>query len=62
MSTHADEGREPTPQAPGTDDPRVDEALQGVADLDDHPVDEHAPRLAAAHATLQEVLRSPSGP
>ena len=47
---------------PATGEPRVDEALRGVEDLDGLPVDEHADRLAAAHAALQEVLRSPSGP
>ena len=45
--------------APETGDPRVDEALRGVADLDGVPVDEHAERLSAAHGALQEVLRTP---
>jgi hypothetical protein len=45
-----------------TGDARVDEALRGVADLDDVPVDEHAERLAAAHTALQEVLREPLEP
>jgi hypothetical protein len=72
MSSHPHEGHGTVPQAPSTDDagpeaprtgdPRVDEALGGVADLDEHPVDEHAERLAAAHGALQEVLRSPSAP
>jgi hypothetical protein len=31
-----------------------------VDDLDDAPVDEHADRLSAAHAALQEVLRTPA--
>ena len=44
---------------PETGDPRVDDALRGVADLDGVPVDEHAERLSAAHAALQEVLRTP---
>jgi hypothetical protein len=48
--------------APQTGDPRVDEALQGVADLHASPVDEHAERLSAAHAALQEVLRTPTDP
>lgn len=46
--------------APETGDPRVDEALHGVDDLDAVPVDEHAERLSAAHAALQEVLRTPT--
>lgn len=52
-----DEGR-----APGTGDPRVDEALRSVDDLDAVPVDEHADRLSAAHSALQEVLRAPADP
>jgi hypothetical protein len=48
--------------APETGDPRVDEALRGVDDLAETPVDEHAERLSAAHSTLQEVLRTPAGP
>ena len=48
--------------APETGDPRVDEALQGVDDLAETPVDEHAERLSAAHSTLQEVLRTPVEP
>lgn len=47
---------------PETGDPRVDEALRGVDDLDGVPVDEHAERLSTAHAALQEVLRTPSDP
>lgn len=47
---------------PETGDPRVDEALRGVADLDGVPVDEHAERLSAAHGALQEVLRTPVEP
>lgn len=50
------------PVAPHIGEPRVDEALQGVAGLDDVPVDEHADRLTAAHGALQEVLRQPSEP
>jgi hypothetical protein len=54
---------EPTQDAaPETGDRRVDEALRGVADLHDAPVDEHAERLSAAHSALQEVLRSPVEP
>lgn len=45
---------------PQTGDPRVDDALRSVDDLDETPVDEHAERLSAAHATLQEVLRTPT--
>jgi hypothetical protein len=45
--------------APETGDRRVDDALHGVDDLDDVPVDEHANRLSAAHGVLQEVLRTP---
>ena len=48
--------------APETGDPRVDEALHGVDDLDAVPVDEHAERLSAAHGALQEVLRTPVEP
>jgi len=47
---------------PETGDARVDDALRGVADLDGVPVDEHAERLSAAHAALQEVLRTPVDP
>jgi hypothetical protein len=54
---------EPAPgRAPETGDARVDEALRGVDDLDDAPVDEHAERLSAAHSALQEVLRTPVDP
>jgi hypothetical protein len=45
-----------------TGDPRVDDALRGLADLDGVPVDEHAERLSAAHGVLQEVLRTPADP
>ena len=51
-----------TPEPPQTGDQRVDDALRGVADLDEATVDEHAERLADAHAALQEVLRQPSEP
>lgn len=47
---------------PETGDPRVDGALRSLEDLDAVPVDEHAERLSAAHATLQEVLRTPAEP
>lgn len=47
---------------PETGDPRVDDALRRVDDLDDVEVDEHAERLTAAHAALQEVLRQPVDP
>lgn len=50
------------PETPETGEPRVDRALQEVADLDDVPVDGHAERLSAAHAALQEVLRQPADP
>ncbi len=51
---------EPAPdQAPETGDARVDEALRGVDDLGDAPVDEHAERLSRAHSALQDVLRTP---
>ncbi|SER25684.1 hypothetical protein [Microlunatus flavus] len=50
------------PGAPETGDARVDAALGGVAGLDDVDVDEHAERLGAAHAALQEVLRQPADP
>lgn len=60
--TDGPEERGTVPETPTTHDPRVDEALGSVADLDDRPVDEHAERLGAAHAALQEVLRSPSAP
>lgn len=58
----SDAGHEVPPAATRTGEPRVDEALQGVAGLDDVPVDEHADRLTAAHGALQEVLRQPSEP
>ncbi|MGI3781335.1 MAG: hypothetical protein ACRYG2_11230 [Janthinobacterium lividum] len=49
-------------RGPETGDPRVDDALRSVEDLDEAPVDEHAERLSAAHGTLQEVLRTPTDP
>jgi|1186.fasta_scaffold202171_2 hypothetical protein len=39
-----------TPQA------AIDEAMAGLADLDDRPVREHAERLAAAHEVLHRTL------
>ncbi len=49
-------------RVPETGDPRVDDALRGVDDLHEVPVDEHAERLSTAHAALQEVLRTPVDP
>lgn len=48
--------------APETGDARVDDALRGVDDLDEAPVDEHAERLSTAHTALQDVLRTPVDP
>lgn len=47
-------------RAPQTGNPRVDDALRGVEDLSEVPVDEHAERLSRVHAALQEVLRTPA--
>lgn len=51
---------EPAPgRAPETGDVRVDDALRGVDDLAEVPVDEHAEHLSTAHSALQDVLRTP---
>ena len=45
--------------APATGLPAVDEALSGLADLDEQPVSEHHDALSAAHEALHEALQSP---
>ena len=42
--------------APQTGDPRVDEAVAGLAGLGGRPLDEHPGALEAAHDTLREIL------
>lgn len=37
-------------------DPRVDEAVAGLASLDERPLEEHPPVLEAVHARLREIL------
>jgi hypothetical protein len=53
---------EPTPQDTGH--PAVDEVLQSLGALDDHPVSEHVAVFEAAHVALREALSGPmlSGP
>ena len=55
--TTADQVDEP----PATGLPAVDDALAGLADLDQRPVSEHHTELAAAHEVLHAELESPSG-
>ena len=52
---------DPVDEAPVTGLPAVDEALAGLAELDQHPVSEHHTELAAAHEVLHAELESPSG-
>jgi hypothetical protein len=40
----------------GTGDPRVDEVLESLADLEDLPVGEHAPVFERAHERLRAAL------
>jgi hypothetical protein len=44
------------PSAGSTGDPRVDEAVAGLAALGDRPLEEHPPALEAVHDKLREVL------
>lgn len=48
-------------EPPATGLPAVDDALAGLADLDQRPVSEHHSELAAAHEVLHAELESPSG-
>ena len=40
----------------GTGDPRVDEAIAGLARLDDESLDEHPRILEEVHDSLREIL------
>jgi hypothetical protein len=51
---------DPGTGSPATGLPAVDEALAGLADLDQRPVSEHHAALAAAHEVLHSELESPS--
>ncbi len=42
--------------APGTGDPRVDEAIEPLAALAELPLAEHPPVLEAVHDRLREIL------
>jgi hypothetical protein len=44
------------PGADSTGDPRVDDAVAGLAALRDRPLDEHPPVLEAVHDRLREIL------
>ena len=48
-------------ERPATGLPAVEDALAGLADLDQRPVSEHHTELAAAHEVLHAELESPSG-
>ncbi len=54
------ESADPGTGPPATGLPAVDEALAGLADLDQRPVSEHHTDLAAAHEVLHAELESPS--
>ncbi|HWI00569.1 MAG TPA: hypothetical protein VNT27_09565 [Propionibacteriaceae bacterium] len=54
-----DAGERPHP--PATGDTAVDEALNGLADLDSAPVHAHHDQLARAHEALQAALEEGSG-
>ena len=41
---------------PATGDPRVDEAVAGLAALGERPLEEHPPALEAVHDKLREIL------
>ena len=46
-----------------TGEPRVDQAVAGLDQLADLPLDEHVPAFERAHATLRQVLTElDSGP
>jgi hypothetical protein len=44
------------PALGGTGDSRVDEAVEGLAALDDLPLDDRPPVLEAVHDRLREIL------
>ena len=48
-------------EPPATGLPAVDDALDGLADLDRRPVSEHHTELAAVHEVLHAELDAPSG-
>ena len=48
------ERTQPTPE--GTGDSRVDEAIAGLAAVDDLPLDERPAALEAVHDRLREIL------
>ena len=48
-------------EPPTTGLPAVDDALAGLADLDQRPVNEHHTELAAALEVLHAELEAPSG-
>ena len=52
---------DPVDEPPTTGLPAVDEALAGLAELDQRPVTEHHTELSAAHEVLHAELESPSG-
>jgi hypothetical protein len=58
MSTEASESAGPPPV---TGDAAVDEALAGLAELDELPLTEHPDRLARAHEVLRTALEAGSG-
>lgn len=49
---------QPVAPAAGTGDPRIDAAVDRLADLDRMPVREHAQRYDEVHAALQDTLYS----
>lgn len=49
-------------QQPTTGLPEVDEALAGLAELEERPVAEHPEALAAVHEVLHQTLHAPAGP
>jgi len=44
------------PAAPGTGDPRVDQAIEELAARGELPLEEHPPVLEAVHDRLREIL------
>jgi len=50
-----DTERDPA-SAPGTGDPRVDQAIEELAALAELPLAEHPPVLEAVHDRLREIL------
>ena len=51
-----DSDRFPPAPGPATGDPRVDEAVAGLAALGERPLEEHPPALETAHDALREIL------